>query len=481
MKKLNYLTLVKVGLSLSLILPGMTMAEEYPVSKLESDTSKTSDALKSFIKTNGKTDEKQADPIDELLANVKKNFEVKKEETELRDKVRNWVKKNNGIDALQAQMKATEQKELKKRGTDLKQAEALSAQLSQTQSQANPADFSTKDLPKECRKGVDFQQFNGMMEMMRSQAGQRLASQAQGMLSDSIKENKEEQKKKLAQLVAEFKEFASRDKNEAEKLAADAIQGAKGDEARVNELKKEKLPGVINQHKEKQGQLVDSFAKFMETMTQIGDDDKKLAVIRNDFTSFIDKTRQNARLAGADAIDQLHTNCESQRKAIRTEIDKTQKWLEPVVGVDAAALDAQAQYTRLNRVQCTDVTQDVDAVLASGVSEDGTDLNATLASISKEKSPVKLMAQAVQALGAVASIHAQAGRALQPLKDDCSDAAKSLEAVKQRGQQVSQQQRAAAGANGARGATGQASGNGSFWKSNTTASRGASHNTAPVR
>lgn len=472
MKKVE---LIKVGLGLSLIIPGFVLAEDYSFSGLQTDTSKVESILRPSI--SAASSDNTLDRVDAVLQDISKKAEQSKKETDLRGKVSSWVKKNESIDAIGAQLKGLEQKAIKDRGVDLKQAEALAAQVGQTQSLANPNDFNTNNMPKACSKGVDLMQFKGLMDMMQSQAGQRLSSQASSMLSDKIKENEQQQQQKLIAMMAEFKDLANRDSVDEEKLVADAIKGARGTDARIKEMETDKLPSLKAKNKEKKSELVDGLLKFMTTMTKVGKNDKEVVKLGNEFANSIENSRQQALQMGMDSVDRLLSNCRSQVKAVYNEIEKTRRWLEPVVGVDAANLDAQAQIARANNLQCTDVADNVQAML-SGVSGNGqtgtVDLNATLASIRSEKNPTKLMVKAVEAMQGMASIQAQIGQQIRPLMDDCTDASLGLEALKQRGQQVSQQQRSATGSV-ARGS----SQGGSFWNSNRSSS--STHSTTSSR
>ncbi len=466
MKKVNGFTLIKVGLSLSLIIPGFVRAEDYSLPALQADTAAVGSLVRPTISS--AASDNTLDRVDAVLQDIQKKAEQSKKETDLRGKVSSWVKKNNAIDGIGAQLKGLEQKAIKDRGVDLKQAESLAAQVSQTQSLANPSDFNTSNLPKACSKGVDLQQFKGLMDMMQSQAGQRLSSQASSMLSDKIKENEAQQQQKLITMMAEFKELASRDEVDEEKLVSDTIKGARGVDIRVKELETDKLPSLKAKNKEKKSELVDGLFKFMSTMSAVGKNDKEVVKLGNDFANSIENSRQQALQMGMDSVDRLLSNCKSQVKAVYSEIEKTRRSLEPVVGVDAANLDAQAQIARANNLQCTDVADNVQAML-SGVNSNsqtgGIDLNSTLTQIRSEKNPTKLMVKAVEAMQAIAGIQAQIGQQIRPLMDDCTDAAQGLEALKQRGQQVSQQQRSTTGSVAR---TSSASRSGNFWNNSST-------------
>lgn len=455
MKKFSVLQsrLFKAGLMVGMLVPSVNFAEYDSYNTgFQKDASRVESILKPGISSSASGDS-LSEQIEKNLLKVEQNLTQNKEELELRGKLRNWTKKNDKLKSLITLPDIIAQKAIRARELQIGEAEAMASRLGNTQNMTNPADFSMNGMPNACRKNVDFTQFMTLTQQLGSEPFKYLQGEASKLLEEKSKEAKQAKLQKINDLITHFKELANRE-DDGETLKADAFQGPNGIEARLEELKaKNKLKKEEN--KELKNSLVDVFGKFVQNLSGIEENDKRVAQLGDEFARSLENTQRSAMQVAQQNIDQLFSNCESEIKGLKLDIENFKGQLVARgYNPEVAELDAQAQRQRAANLQCTDVTSNVQSLLM-GFGTGGSALSDRLAKVRAEKNPIRLLTEAVGAMQDVANIQAQVGQQLQPLMQDCADAGNGREGLKQRWQQLASatggDQSGAAGASGSVG------------------------------
>lgn len=454
MKKQNSLTGfgLSVAVSVTFLLPKIGVSEygDYSSSlnDLSKDTSKVEDVLNSNGALSG-SEESFQEKIKKSLKKAQALLKTDKLVAEEREKVLNWSQKNDQVKNLIALPDVLMQKALKSRETDLNSAEGFLSALGKKSSNVNPQDFSMNGMPKSCRNGVDFTQFMSLTEQLGSEPFQYLQGEARNLLEEKSEDLKKKQAQKISDIIKYFKELANKESSDGEIVKLDE-EKQKAKTPKSIEAHLEKLKAINKNKKEENKELknsvVDVFGKFIGDLGSLQKNDKRVHQLADEFAKSIENSQRAAMMTAQQNVDQLFTNCESEVKTLKVEIENFKAQLvsrgwDPAV----AEADAQAQRARAQNMQCTDVTQNVQSLLM-GFGTGGSALSDRLTQIRAEKNPTKMLSLAVSTMQDVANIQQQVGQQLRPLMEDCEQAGLGREGVKQRFAQLQGGQGGAPGA-----------------------------------
>jgi hypothetical protein len=443
---------VQAGVIATMILPASLRAESYStVDDLVNDTSKVESVL------NGGSKGSPDDLVSAARQAKQTEFDSVNQTNEVLDlakKNQNWVKKIDKLSQIKPLQDTIIQKALQKRDVDLKKLSALSSQLNDSQSFVNPQDFNTSNLPKACKRGVDFSQTRQLLDQMNSEPGQYLSRQLEGLVNEKLEDNKKARAKKIADA---FSAFRAAKEQKAETLAKAVTVTEK-------DVEMEKL---IAKFKESNKQLketsdgiedgaITGAQKFFEELAKVKDNDDRVQILGREFAKSMETIRKQTRESSVAGIEKLFSNCKKEKNGLVTDIEVSkahitnylvQAGTDPVQAAQTAEFDAQAQRQRAASLGCEDVTERVDFIIQGG------QLTNILNRLRSAKSGTQLAVEAASALSEVRNIQAQVGQELRPLIDDCQDVAESREALKTRVAQIAGN---GAGAVGSTSATRQA-------------------------
>ena len=162
-------------------------------------------------------------------------------------------------------------------------------------------------------------------------------------------------------------------------------------------------------------------------------------------------------------------NCKKQKREAEKQVIKTSQALaaNPNKDAQAVAFDTEIMANRVRSLQCNSIDDRIIGIM------NGAALSNPLTQIVTEKSPKKVMAKAVEAMQAFATMQAQLGQEFQSELDECFAAATAADGLSQRAQAALAQMPQAQQGKTANGAS---SRNASF--SSSTARNGSGSNSS---
>ncbi len=458
--------LAKVGLSLSLVLPGILQAD-YSLDQLQKDGQLAKGILP--VSSKLKTGVDSSDDLDAVIQKIKSYGVLQQEELENIEKGAGWNKKINAKKGLKSKIKAAEKDLVSARGLSLNELSKTASRVASPFNSGNPADFSTGDLPQVCRKGVDLQQFKSALDS-HTAAGKKFASKVQDVLEKDIKENEADVKARTAQLFAEFEELATNPNGDDPKLKAEKVPGIKGAEMRNAEWKNEILPKMKAEDKASELDLVKTASKFFQAFAPaIGKSDKEISKVAAEFAASLEQQKKSAIDMALKIDKKAVANCKKQKREAEKQVIKTSQALaaNPNKDAQAVAFDTEIMANRVRSLQCNSIDDRIIGIM------NGAALSNPLTQIVTEKSPKKVMAKAVEAMQAFATMQAQLGQEFQSELDECFAAATAADGLSQRAQAALAQMPQAQQGKTANGAS---SRNASF--SSSTARNGSGSNSS---